>query len=62
MISLYRVQPFGANVELECDDPKHMQWCVCVCVCVRACVRVCVCVRACVQAHALVMYFFPHEN
>lgn len=21
-----RVRPFGADVDLECDDPKHMQW------------------------------------
>ena len=21
-----RVHPFGTDVDLECDDPKHMQW------------------------------------
>jgi len=24
--TLIRVRPFGADVDLECDDPKHMQW------------------------------------
>ena len=24
--NLIRVHPFGTDVDLECDDPKHMQW------------------------------------
>ena len=24
--NLIRVHPFDTDVDLECDDPKHMQW------------------------------------